>query len=193
MDSSRKIILLLVGVIIVGAVALVRSDRKCKALQAEADRQEQNVGTLTYAVQYGSLGDTLPVAVHEALQAKCDELQRLHLADTKLIKALKVRIKDADAIHTVATTTTDTVFIAPTDSGADSVFAYADKWVSLRIDIPQRLCQYTAYDSITTVVSRIYRHRFLWWRWGTKGYQVQIVNFNPHARVSYSRFVKVAK
>lgn len=193
MDLSRKIILLLMGVIIVGAVALVRSDRKCRALQAEADRQEQNVGALTYAVQYGSLGDTLPVAAHEALQAKCDELQKLHLADTRLIKSLKVRIKDAADIHTVSATTTDTVRIAPMDSGADSVFAYADKWVSLRIDIPQRLCQYTTYDSITTIVSRTYRHRFLWWRWGTKGYQVQIVNFNPHARVSYSRFIKVAK
>lgn len=193
MDLSRKIISLLMGVILVGAVALVRSERKCKALRAEADRQEQNVGALTCAVQYSRLGDTLPVATHEALQAKCDELQKLHLADTKLIKALKVRIKDADAIHTVAATTADTVRIAPMGSEADSIFAYADKWLSLRIDIPQRQCQYTAYDSITTVVSRIYKHKFLWWRWGTKGYQVQVVSHNPHSHIGYSRFVRVEK
>lgn len=193
MDLSRKIISLLMGVIIVGAVALVRSECKCKALRAEADRQEQNVGALTCTVQYSRLGDTLPMATHEALRAKCDELQKLHLADTRLIKALKVRIKDADAIHTVATTTADTVRIAPMGSEADSIFSYSDKWLSLRIDIPQRLCQYTAYDSITTVVSRIYKHKFLWWRWGTKGYQVQVVSHNPHSHIGYSRFIRVEK
>lgn len=37
------------------------------------------------------------------------------------------------------------------------------------------------------------KHKFLWWRWGTKGYQVQIVNFNPHPRINYSRYVEVVK
>lgn len=37
------------------------------------------------------------------------------------------------------------------------------------------------------------KHKFLWWRWGTKGYQVQIVNFNPHPRINYSRNVEVVK
>ena len=37
------------------------------------------------------------------------------------------------------------------------------------------------------------KHKFLWWRWGTKGYQVQIVNFNPHPRINYSRYVEIVK
>ena len=37
------------------------------------------------------------------------------------------------------------------------------------------------------------KHKFLWWRGGTKGYQVQIVNFNPHPRINYSRYVEVVK
>ena len=37
------------------------------------------------------------------------------------------------------------------------------------------------------------KHKFLWWRWGTKGYQVQIVNFNRHPRINYSRYVEVVK
>lgn len=37
------------------------------------------------------------------------------------------------------------------------------------------------------------KHKFLWWRWGTKGYQVQIVSFNPHSRINYSRYMEVVK
>lgn len=193
MGYSKKIIQLLAIMLTVTMVAFFRSAHKNKVLQADLDRQTQNVGSLSYSIRYDKLGDSLSVAKNTALQAKYDELQKLHLADTKVIKDLKVRLKDVEVIHTVATSTTDTVFIAPVAGKEDSVFSYTDKWLKLYIDIPARQCQYTAYDSLTTIVSRTYKHKFLWWRWGTKGYQVQIINFNPHAKVNYSRFIKVSK
>ena len=39
------------------------------------------------------------------------------------------------------------------------------------------------------LVYREYKHHFLWWKWGTKGYRLKIVNFNPHARVTYNRYI----
>lgn len=179
--------------LIVTMVAFFRSAHKNRVLEANLDRQTQNVGSLSYSIQYDKLGDSLSVAKHTALQTKYDELQKLHLADTKVIKDLKVKLKDADVVHTVASSTTDTVSITPVKDKEDSVFAYTDKWMKLYIDIPTRQCQYTAYDSLTTIVSHIYKHKFLWWRWGTKGYQVQIVNFNPHSKINYSRFIQVVK
>ena len=193
MGYSKKIIQLQAIMLIVTMVAFFRSAHKNKVLQADFDRQAQNVGSLSYSIQYDKIDDSLSVAKHTALQAKYDELQKLHLTDTKVINDLKVKLKDADVIHTVASSTIDTVFITPVTDKEDSVFAYNDKWLKLYIDIPARQCQYTAYDSLTTIVSRTYKHKFLWWRWGTKGYQVQIVNFNPHAKINYSRFIKISK
>lgn len=178
---------------VITLVALLASIAENRQLQGDLDRQISNVSALTYDIKYDKLDDSLPVAQNTALQAKVSELEQLHLTDTKLIKDLKVKLKDVQAQHTLSAETADTVSIAPVPGTADSVFAYNDKWLSLHIDIPKRECQYIAYDSLTTIVSRTYKHRFLWWRWGTKGYEVRIVSFNPHARIKYSRYIEVEK
>lgn len=193
MKNQKTIIQILAAMLIVTMVAFVRSAYQNGKLQEDISRQTENVGSLTYDIQYGTLNDSLSVAKNTALQAKCDELKQLHLADTKLIRELKVKLKDVKSIHTASSSTADTVRIEPVPNTADSVFSYQDKWLSLHIDIPARLCQYISRDSLTTIVSRTYKHKFLWWRWGTKGYQVQIVNFNPHSRINYSRYVEVVK
>ena len=193
MKNPKTTIRILAAMFVVTMVAFIRSAYQNGKLQEDLSRQTENMGSLTYDIQYGNLDDSLSVARNTALQAKCDELKQLHLADTKLIKELKVKLKDVKTIHTTSSSTADTVRIEPVPNAADSVFSYQDKWLSLHIDVPARLCQYTSRDSLTTIVSRTYKHKFLWWRWGTKGYQVQIVNFNPHSRINYSRYVEVVK
>lgn len=193
MKYSKNIIHILAIMLIMGMVALVRSTRKVESLQKDLDRQTENVSGLSYSTQHGKVRDSLPVAQNIALQSKYDELEKLHLADTKMINELKVKLKDVESIHTVSSTTTDTVYLSPEPDKGDSVFSYGDKWVKLHIDMPTRLCRYSTYDSLATIVSRTYKHKFLWWRWGIKGYQVQIVNFNPHAKINYSRFIQVVK
>lgn len=193
MIKQNTAIQILAAMFIITMAAFIRSAYQNSKLRSELNRQTENIGSLTYDIQYGKLDDSLSVAKNTALQAKCNELKELHLADTKLIKELKVKLKDVKSIHTASSSTKDTVKIEPVPNTADSVFSYQDKWLSLHIDIPARLCQYSSRDSLTTIVSRTYKHKFLWWRWGTKGYQVQIVNFNPHSRINYSRYVEVVK
>lgn len=192
-DIKLNIIKVLSVLLVIALVACFVSVTENKRLQGDLDRQTSNVGALTYDIKYDKLDDSLPVAQNTALQAKVAELERLHLADTRLIKDLKVKLKDVQALHTMSAETADTVIIAPVPGTADSVFAYKDQWLSLHIDIPKRECQYIAYDSLTTIVSRTYKHKFLWWRWGTKGYEVRIVSFNPHSKIKYSRYIEVVK
>lgn len=193
MIKQNTAIQILAAMFIITMAAFIRSAYQNSKLRSELNRQTENIGSLTYDIQYGKLDDSLSVAKNTALQAKCDELKQLHLADSRMIKKLKVKLKDVKSIHTASSSTKDTVKIEPVPDTADSVFSYQDKWLSLHIDIPARLCQYTSKDSLITIVSRTYKHKFLWWRWGTKGYQVQIVNFNPHSRINYSRYVEVVK
>lgn len=193
MIKQNTAIQILAAMFIITMAAFIRSAYQNSKLRSELNRQTENIGSLTYDIQYGKLDDSLSVAKNTALQAKCDELKQLHLADAKLVKELKVKLKDVKTIHTASSSTANTVRIEPIPNTADSVFSYQDKWLSLHIDIPARLCQYTSKDSLTTIVSRLYKHKFLWWRWGTKGYQVQIINFNPHSRINYSRYVEVVK
>lgn len=193
MIKQNTAIQILAAMFIITMAAFIRSAYQNRKLRSELNRQTENIGSLTYDIQYGKLDDSLSVAKNTAIQAKCNELEQLHLADAKLIKELKVKLKDVKTIHTASSYTADTVRIESVPNTADSVFSYQDKWLSLHIDIPARLCQYSSRDSLTTIVSRTYKHKFLWWRWGIKGYQVQIVNFNPHSRINYSRYVEVVK
>lgn len=66
-------------------------------------------------------------------------------------------------------------------------FRYSDEWtdVALRGDT----LSIATRDSIVTVCERIYKHHFLWWRWGYRGCKVKLVNFNPHATITYNKFV----
>lgn len=103
--TPKIIIQLLAALLIVTAVAFIHSANKCEQLQADLDRQSYNVANLNYDIEYANVRDTLNVAIFNALQSKYDELQKLHLADTKLIKDLKVRLKDVQSIHTASSTT----------------------------------------------------------------------------------------
>lgn len=197
MKKSFPLTQILITALVITIAAFVRSAIVNKQLRADLERQTENVSCLNYSIQYDKLDDSIPVAKNTALQAKVSELEQLHLTDTKLIKKLKIKLKDVQSIHTTASTTADTVCLTQEPSTipgiSDSIYTYKDKWLSLHIDIPKRTCQYACHDSLTTIVSRTYKHRFLWWRWGTKGYQVQIVNHNPHSHIDYSRYIEVVK
>lgn len=83
--------------------------------------------------------------------------------------------------------TTDTVYAEYKQQ--DSLFSYHDQWADLSLSLKDTTFYYNIRDSLATVVYREYRHRFLWWRWGTKGYRLKIVNFNPRSKVTYNKYI----
>ena len=114
-------------------------------------------------------------------------MKELRSADAKLIKELNLRPKEVEYITTTKVVTKDSiVFVLK-----DSCFNYSDKWVDFYANIPDSTFTYEVRDSLSSAISRIYKHRFLWWRWGTKGYKQTIVNHNPRSKIVYNEIVKV--
>ena len=72
----------------------------------------------------------------------------------------------------------------------NKVFSYSDRWSALRFSLQDSTFYYNIRDSLATLVHREYKHRFLWWRWGVKGYKVTLINYNPHSRITYNTYVK---
>lgn len=110
-----------------------------------------------------------------------------HLADRQMLKDLGVKASQITAQETRVSQTSDTVKGAVTDS----VFTYRDKWAYFRLSIPDTTLQYSIRDSLATFIVREYKHKFLWWRWGTRGYKVKVVSFNPHTTLLYDNYIKV--
>lgn len=73
---------------------------------------------------------------------------------------------------------------------ADSMLTYKDAWLDLKYNTFNQNLLILLRDSLTISVEREYKKKFLWWRWGVKGYEVKAVSFNPYTTIQYNTFVK---
>lgn len=135
--------------------------------------------------------DSIPVVTQTVVEVARKDLVDALATERQLIKDLQLKVKQLEAVQTTVVQTIDTV---PAQYQArDSIYTYNDQWANISLDMKDSTFYYNIRDSLATVVYREYRHRFLWWRWGTKGYKVSIVNFNPHAHVIYNKYIKAGK
>lgn len=114
---------------------------------------------------------------------------KLLAADRKLLEDLNLKLRQVVSDQRVSMVTSDTV----KTKRLNSVYSYSDHWLELRLDTADSILTYRARDSLQCIVAREYKHKFLWWRWGTKGYNVKVLNFNPHSTILYNSFIQVNK
>ncbi len=135
--------------------------------------------------------ETVEVATSAVITAELKALRRQHIIDEQLIKDLGLKLKQLDAVQTTVTETKDTARAEYCHNL--KVFSYDDRWSHLQFRLSDSTFYYNIRDSLATVVYHEYKHRFLWWRWGVKGYKVKILNFNPHSTIRYNTYVKPEK
>lgn len=136
-------------------------------------------------------GDTVEVSTSPVIMAELKTLRKQHLIDERMIKDLGLKLKQLDAVQTTVTETKDTARAEYCHN--IKVFSYDDRWSHLEFSLSDSTFYYNIRDSLATVVYHEYKHRFLWWRWGVKGYKVKVVNFNPHSTIRYNQYVKPEK
>lgn len=164
--------------------------RQNKALRMEAKRQAGNVSTLMEDAKKYKIRDSLNVLSVSALRLTVDELKKYRADDAKLIKELKLRPKDVQYITYTETVTRDSLVYVP---GPDSCFHYRDKWLSVDACLRDSSIVVQSRDSIVQVIHAVYKHRFLWWRWGLKGVRQEVVNFNPNASLSFTNAINITQ
>lgn len=121
------------------------------------------------------------------------ELKEMLLEQKVLLKELGLKVK---SIQSAQVTATEANYTIPMPAKPDTIrerdtvqapYYYNDGWIEAQA-VGDSL-EIRTNDSLTVFVSKIYRHKFLWWRWGTKGYDVHIVNHNPHSKIKYNKTV----
>ncbi len=136
-------------------------------------------------------GDTVEVSTSPVIMAELKTLRKQHLIDERMIKDLGLKLKQLDAVQTTVTETKDTARAEYCHNL--KIYSYDDRWSHLEFSLSDSTFYYNIRDSLATVVYHEYKHRFLWWRWGVKGYKVKILNFNPHSTIRYNQYVKPEK
>lgn len=161
-------------------------DRRQRLTEQEL-RQQLNQLKLEFApAKRDTIRDSVSLVTQQVLQMQEREY-KLRAADRELIRDLGLRLSQVTAEQRTGTVAADTVKA----SRHSSLYTYSDPWLTFRLDTADSILTYRARDSLQTIVYRQYRHKFLWWRWGTKGYDVKVVNFNPHSRISYNSYIQV--
>lgn len=133
--------------------------------------------------------DSIPVYRDKVVEVDKTDYKKL-LADRELIKDLKLKVAQVESENRMLMGTRDTVIL---EKGRDSVLRYHDQWADFAYFEEKKRLEYSVRDSLTTYVTREYKHRFLWWKWGTKGYNVYHVNHNPNSRIYYNKYIRVKK
>jgi len=184
MKKELYTLLLVLGVVCC-MVWTVRSERRnyerqIRELQVRLAQSEEKVDTFY-------IHDSIPVTRIQVVEVDRTDYKKL-LADKDLIKELGLKVSQLESENRTLLATRDTVVLEPEN---DSVMTYRDKWVSFRYLMCERVLDYSVRDSLSAYVSMEYKHRFLWWRWGTKGYNVSVVSHNPKCKVEYSKYIKL--
>lgn len=163
---------------------------RVSTLQADINRLSVELSHADIPLQRDTIHDSIEVVTQVVVEVVPKKLKEALEADKELIKDLNLKVKQLEAMQTTVTETKDT---ARADSLNDLVFSYSDRWSDLKFSLKDSTFYYNIRDSLSTLVYREYRHHFLIWRWGVKGYRLKIVNFNPHTKVTYNRYIKVGK
>lgn len=164
---------------------------------------------LAHAQQYvplkrDTIRDTVEVVTQKVVEVeKVKEV--LTKEDKELLKDLGTKISALESYQKIGLMTqTEVALSSPTlsqegavmksdsksEDNKDSVLTYKDAWLDLKYNTMLSLLSIQLHDSLAIAVEKEYKKKFLWWRWGTKGYQVKVVSFNPYTTVNYNSYVK---
>lgn len=166
---------------------LIFESRQKKA--NEALKMQLHQLQLKYSpMQRDTIRDSVKLVTQQVMVMDRGEYKLL-AADRKLLKDLQLKISQVVSDQRVSMVTSDTV----KTNRLNSVYSYSDAWLSLRLDTADSILTYRARDSLQCIVARQYKHKFLWWKWGTKGYNVKVLNYNPHSTILYNSYIQVSK
>lgn len=160
--------------------------REIEQLREVLAQQQQYV-----PLKKDTIRDTVEVVTQKIIEVeKIKEV--LTDEDRKLLKDAGIAVKELVGLQKTGMETRDSVVMSAVaqqnNSEEDSVFFYKDAWAEF--EFHNRRLKYSVKDSLAIAVRKEFKHRFLWWKWGVKGYEVKVVNFNPHSTIRYNTLVK---
>ncbi len=144
--------------------------------------------------------DSLNVAQIKSLELTVKEFKAYREEDVKLIKSLKIRNKDLEALVNTKLETRDTILIAVHDTiPGVATFSYTSTWTDLSGTID--MMKDTMQINITNredlkIVESITRKRFLGFLWYCKKLEsrkVDVVSYNPNTTIKNISYTKIVQ
>lgn len=176
--------LFLLGLILLGMLTSCNRElkREIEMLREELAKQQQYV-----PLHKDTIRDSVEIVTQKVVEVERIK-EVLTDEDRKLLKDAGIAAKELISLQKTGIETKDSVNLSAKDSTKDAPLYYKDAWAEF--EYQDKKLRYSVRDSLAIAVKKEYKHRLLWFRWGTKGYDVKVMNFNPHSTIRYNTFVK---
>lgn len=188
--GGRELIALLIALVLTLVIFVMMGCGRSLRKENEQLREELAKAQQYVHLKRSTIRDTVEIATQKVVEVERVK-EVLSKEDKALLKDLGMKVKELESYQKTGVETRDSVVMTAVPQqpeSEDSVFLYKDAWADF--ELRGRGLKYSVRDSLAIAVKREYKHKFLWWKWGVKGYEVKVANFNPHATVRYNTFVK---
>ena len=183
----KVVLLSLLSVLILFGGFLCCDNRENRVLKDRVRELELRLAESRQKADTFYIHDSIPVWREKIVEVDKTDYKKV-FADRELIKELQLKLSQVESEHQMLLSTGDSVVLNEVN---DSLLTYSDKWIDFSYELRSRVLDWEVRDSLTILVTKVYKHKFLWFRWGKKGEEVYIVNHNPHSKVKYNRYIKV--
>ena len=202
-----RLVAFLIGIIMGFAIVGWMKNREMKKEQQELRNKIAVLAGQDMLIR-DTIRDTVEVVTQRVTTVeKIKEV--LSKEDKALIKDLGMKVSELQSFQKMGTESRDTVYLTAAEpqpagnatieqgdslpdgnaEGTDSVLRYRDAWLDFTYWPKSRKLVWESRDTFDIAVQREYKHRFLWWKWGTKGYWTKLVSHNKRTKITYNRFV----
>ena len=170
-----------------------------KHVQQERDAYRENVQTLLDSLREMRIDSTRTAYTVGRLRLEKDEFEKRYREDAETIKKLNLRIKDLQSVSKVGIEVEAPIqaplkrqTIEPLDI-QPIVLSYFDAHRTVNLIVNRdSISGYVRMNAnLSQYVYLIYKHRFLWWRWGVKGIRQTIVSDNPYVKIGYNEYIEI--
>lgn len=198
--------LILAAIILAVAAAFWAQHAKIKRLTEERDRYRSNTEILLQNVETYQTKDSLNAAKVGVLELKLSEFEKYRTSDAELIKTLRTKNRDLEAVTTAQMetitklrgTVRDSIVYLPGDTVVLRCVDISDPWFSLKgCTTPdgEFTGAFINRDSILIAETVQYR-RFLGFLWKTKkikSREIDIISRNPHTKIIGVEYIEIEK
>ncbi len=180
-------------IIMLGMVCTISFQAKyIKKQKANIERLDGNVTALTTDINHFKVNDSLNAATIQSLNITVSEFKDMNIEAKKIIDALNIKYKRLLKVNQTITQenqdlllnkTIDTLILKDTIVKTVSA-SYRSPYLDLDIyDLGnQYQVRYESRDTIDQILENIPK-KFLFIRYGTKGFKTTYVNRNPNAKI----------
>lgn len=176
---------------------LIKDNRTTKR---ELGREKNNIESLVKDIEVERGKNDESVATILELQYTVEEWRKRSSEDQKMIDELRVKAENVrEVVKTVVETRIEYKDTLIQISPEEYIFDKKTEWwdASGRVDLTQDPStidiKVHTRDSLSHVLYKVPKCKFLWWEWGTKHYEVKVISHNPYSEITYARWIQLTK